>query len=515
MKNPWLRKILPHFIAVVVFLVISAIFCKPVLDGNILNQHDTIGWKGMAQNSFEYKEKNGHFPLWNPNLFSGMPNYQVAMEGKSVLPDTVKLFSLGLPKPINFFFLACLCFYILCLTLKIRPVVAILGGLAFAFSTYNPVVINAGHDTQMLATAFMPLLIAGLICTFEKKYWLGLALTTFATYQQIGVNHLQISYYTFLIATAITLCYLYTWIKQKDWKHIGMAAGITIVSAMLGLAGSALVLKTTSEYVKYTMRGGKDISIEGDTVKAAKTKGLDTSYAFVYSLGKAETFTLMMPNAFGGGSGEPLSENSKVISKLTSKGVPEGTAQQVAQSLPKYWGALPYTAGPAYLGVIIFILGLIGFVIIKTPLRWGLLAATLFGILLSWGKNFAGFNTFLFEHLPMYNKFRAPSMAQVIPQFTIGVIAVLALQQLLFAEKSRELLKTDFKKILYAVGGLFALLAIMYVMMEYSSVGDPYSASRLKSMGADDELARTAIAGMKADRQAMFGGQLLRAAAFG
>ncbi|MBC7873180.1 MAG: YfhO family protein, partial [Ferruginibacter sp.] len=182
---------------------------------------------------------------------------------------------------------------------------------------------------------------------------------------------------------------------------------------------------------------------------------------------------------------------------------------------PKYWGALPYTAGPAYLGVFIFILGLIGFVIIKTPLRWGLLAATLFGILISWGKNFAVFNTFLFEHLPMYNKFRAPSMAQVIPQFTIGVVAVLALQQLLFAEKSRELLKTDFKKILYAVGGLFALLAIMYVMMEYSSVGDPYSSSRLKSMGADDELARTAIAGMKADRQAMFGGQLLRAAAFG
>ncbi len=514
MKNPLLKKILPHLIAVIVFLGVSAVFCKPVLDGNVLNQHDTIGWKGMAQNSFEYKEKNGHFPLWNPNLFSGMPNYQVAMQGKSVLPDTVKIFSLGMPKPINFFFLACLCFYILCLVLRTRPIVGILGGLAFAFSTYNPVVINAGHDTQMLAMAFMPLLIAGLICTFEKKYWLGLALTTFATYQQIGVNHLQISYYTFLIAAAITVCYLYTWIKQKDWKHIGIAGAITAVSAIIGLAGNALTLKTTSEYVKYTMRGGKDISIEGDSVTTAKTKGLDTSYAFVYSLGKAETFTLMMPNAFGGGSGKNSGEKSHVISKLTAKGIPEGSAQQVAESLPKYWGALPYTAGPAYLGVIIFILGLIGFVILKNPLRWGLLAATLFGIALSWGKNFAGFNTFLFEHLPMYNKFRAPSMAQVIPQFTIAVVAVLALQQLLFAEKSKEALKVDFKKILYAVGGLFALLGIMYVMLDYTSPLDGQIFGSISEQAKSEEIGRAVINGLKADRQGMFGGQLLRAAAF-
>lgn len=514
MKNPLLKKILPHLVAIIVFLGVSAIFCKPVLDGNVLNQHDIIGWKGMAQNSFEYKEKNGHFPLWNPNLFSGMPNYQVAMQGKSVLPDTVKIFSLGMPKPINFFFLACLCFYILCLALKARPIVAILGGLAYAFSTYNPVVINAGHDTQMLATAFMPLLVTGLICTFEKKYWLGLALTTFATYQQIGVNHLQISYYTFLIAVAITISYLYTWIKQKDWKHIGISAGITIVSAIIGLAGNALTLKTSSEYVKYTMRGGKDVSIEGDSVKAANTKGLDTSYAFIYSLGKAETFTLMMPNAFGGGSTKTLSENSHVVSKLTDKGVPEGTAQQVAQGLPKYWGALPYTAGPAYIGVIIFILGLIGFVIIKTPLRWGLLAATVFGIALSWGKNFAGFNTFLFEHLPMYNKFRAPSMAQVIPQFTIAIAAVLALQKLLFEEKSKELLKLDFKKVLYAVGGLFALLGIMYVMMDYSSPIDGQIAGSISEQAKNEDIGRAVIAGMKADRQAMFGGQMLRALGF-
>ena len=490
MKNPLLKKILPHFIAVVIFLIVSIFFCKPVLDGNVLNQHDNVGWKGMAQNSFEYKEKNGHAPLWNPNLFSGMPNYQVYMQGKSVMPPMLTILSLGMPKPINFFFLACICFYILCLSLRIRPVIGILAGLAFAFSTYNPVIVAAGHDTQMLATAFMPLLLAGLICIFEKKYWLGLALTTYATYQQIGVNHLQVSYYFFLVAIAITISYLFVWIKNKEWKHIGMAAGITIISAITGLAGNALTLMTTSEYAAYTMRGGKDITIQGDKVEKAKTSGLDTGYAFAYSVGKAETATLLMPNAFGGSSSKPISESSHVVEKLTAKGVPENSALQVLSSLPNYWGGLLSTSGPAYLGVIICLLGLIGFVIVKTPLRWGLFAATLLGIFMSWGKYFPGFNTFLFEHLPMYNKFRSPAFAQVIPQFTIAVIAALALQKLLFEEKSKELLKADFKKILYTTGGLFAFLGLMYVTMDYGSPIDQQILTNKWDASGNDEIGR-------------------------
>jgi hypothetical protein len=514
MKNQALKKLLPHLVAVIIFLVVSLVFCKPVLDGNVLNQHDTIGWKGMAQNSFEYKEKNGHFPLWNPNLFSGMPNYQVAMEGKSILPDIAKFLSLGLPKPINFFFLACICFYILCLVLKLRPIVGILGALGYAYSTYNAVVINAGHDTQMLATAFMPMLLAGIICTYEKKYWLGLALTTYGAYQQIGVNHLQISYYFFLVAVLITIFYLYAWIKQKDWKHILIAAAITIVSGLIGIAGSALSLMTTSEYTKFTMRGGKDVEIAGDSIKAVNTKGLDTSYAFVYSLGKTETSTLMMPNAFGGSSTNNLDEKSKVVDKLVSRGVNEMNAAQLASSLPKYWGALPYTAGPAYLGIFICLLGIIGFVLIKSPLRWGLLAATLLGIFMSWGKNFAGFNTFLFEHLPMYNKFRAPSMAQVIPQFTIGIIAVLSLQKLLFDPESKLILKAEFKKMLYVIGGLFALLALLYIAMDYNSPIDQQILANKWDESGSDEIGRLIVSGLKEDRKAMFGGQMLRAFGF-
>ncbi len=514
MKNELLKKILPHIIALLIFLVVSVLFCLPVLQGNVLNQQDTIGWKGAAENAFQYKERTGHFPLWNPNLFGGMPNYQIAMHGKGVMPDMIKIFTLGLPKPINFFFLACVCFYLLSIALRVRPVVGILTAIAYAFSTYNSVVINAGHDTQMQAMALVPLFLAGLIFTYEKKYWLGLSLTTFGAFQLVGANHLQISYYAFIIAVFITLGYLVSWIKNKDWKHIGIAAAITIISGLLGIAGNALILKTTSEYAKFTMRGGKDIHIEGDSVSTTKTAGLDTSYAFEYSLGIAETFTLMMPNSFGGHSGKVLGDNSKVVDKLIDKGVPENNAIQFANQLPKYWGSLPYTAGPAYLGVLIFVLGMIGFVIVKTPLRWALLAATLFGIMISWGKNFAAFNTFLFEYLPVYNKFRAPSMAQSIPQITMGMVAAIALHQLLFRDKSREILKTEFKKILYAVGGLFGLLALIWLTMSYNAPVDQLIADNLNQSQGNFEITDQVMAGMRADRKAMFGGQLMRAAGF-
>ncbi|MCB0777746.1 MAG: YfhO family protein, partial [Chitinophagaceae bacterium] len=505
---------LPHFIAVVVFLVVAAIFCRPVLEGNVLNQHDIIGWKGMAQNAFDYKEKNGHFPLWNPNLFSGMPNYQVAMEGKSILPNMVNILSLWTPKPINFFFLACLCFYILSQVLRLRPIVGIFASLAYAYSTYNAVIIFAGHESQILATAFVPLLLAGLICTYEKKYWLGLALTTFGAYQQIGVNHFQITYYFFLIAFIITLFYLYKWIKEKDWKHIGIAGAITVIAAIIGVAGNALILKTTSEYTKYTMRGGKDVEVSGDSVIAAKTKGLDTAYAFEYSIGKAETSTLIMANAFGGGNGKKLSEGSAVAKKLMSKGIGEMNAEQLAQSLPKYWGNLPYTAGPAYLGVLIGLLGIIGFVILKHPLRWALLAVTLLGIFMSWGKNFLGFNLFLFENLPFYNKFRAPSMAQVIPQITICIIAGLTLQNILFGTNAREELKAGFKNILYASGGLIGLLILMYLMMDYKSSVDAQIIATNWDNSGTDEIGRLIVAGLKSERKAMFGGHVLRTIGF-
>lgn len=299
-----------------------------------------------------------------------------------------------------------------------------------------------------------------------------------------------------------------------------MITSLAIVggSALVGVAGCALTLFTSYEYAKSTMRGGKTIDIEGENVKKVSTTGLDTSYAFRWSLSMPETAVMLMPNAFGGSSSKVFDENSNVVEKLVNKGVPESSASQLANNLPAYWGGMSdpseTTSGPPYIGVIICLLALIGFVVVKHPMRWGLLAATILGIMMAWGKYFPGFNSFLFNNLPMLNKFRAPSMTIVIAEFTLPVMAVLGLQHLLYREHSKEILKADFKKILLAVGGLSGLLLIMYLMQSYSSSIDHYIVSAYTQKDGSDEMARAIVSGMKADRKAMFGKDMLRAFGF-
>jgi hypothetical protein len=352
--------------------------------------------------------------------------------------------------------------------------------------------------------------MAGIILTFEKKYWLGLSITTLGAYLEIAVTHPQINYYFLLIAAAVSVAYIVPWIKKKEWKHMLIAGCIVAGAAAIAVASTAVTLLTTYEYSKATTRGGNDLSVSGNAVKNIRSSGLDTAYAFQYSLGKAEAVVLFMPKAFGEGSSKTFDENSKVVEKLTEKGVPENSAIQVASQLPKYWGGIVQTDGPPYAGVIICILALIGFVVVRHPLRWGLLVITGLGILMAWGKYLPGFNTFLFTHLPMYNKFRAPSMTMVIPEFTLPLMAVLSLQYIFYKDKGQELLKENFRKILYAVGGLMALLIIMYVMISYSSPIDNEISASVSQMAKSDEIGRAVISGMKADRQSMFGGQLLR-----
>ncbi len=515
MKNDLVKKSLPHVIAVLIFLLVSVFFCKPALEGNVLSQHDVLGWKGIAQNSFDYKDKHGHFPLWNPNVFSGMPNFLIAMEGKSILPDLNKVIGLGLPEPVNFFFIACLCFYILTLSMGLKPMVGVFGALAYAFATYNPIIISAGHVTKMMAIAYMPLLLAGLLLVYEKKYWIGLALTTLGTYLEIGTSHPQINFYFFVIAVAVTVSYVIYWVIKKDLKQIAIALGIVVAGATAGLMPHTMYYVTVSEYSKASIRGGKTIDIQGDRVTSTKTTGLDTGYAFSYSLGKREAITTLMPNAYGGSMKKVYDENSKIVSKLTNRGVPEANAAQIAASMTKFWGQPDSTAGgPLYAGAIVCILALIGFVLYKKPLRWGLLAVSVLAIMMALGNNLSGFNTFLFNNVPMYNKFRAPSMTMVIIQFVIPVMAVLGLQCLLYREKNRELLKADLKKILYAIGGLFAFLLLMYVTMDYSAPFDQQILSYKWDNSGTDEVGRLIVSAMKEERSSMFGLQLLRTAAF-
>ncbi len=514
-KFNW-KSLLPHVIAVAIFLLIAVIYCKPVLEGKVLQQTDITNWKGMAQNSFEYKEKHGRFPLWNTHLFSGMPNYQVAMDSKGLLPDFNTIFTLGLPKPVNFFFLACICFYILCMVFSTNYAIAILGSLAYAYSTYNPIIINVGHDTKMMAIAYMPALLAGLILIYEKKYVIGLFVTALFATLEIAANHPQINYYFAIIAAFVTISYIIKWVKAHEWKHMFIAFSLSALAVLIGLGNSAISLLTTAEYTKYTMRGGKTIDNSGAGLKQVKTTGLDEDYGFSYSAGKSEFLTFLMPNAFGSSSEEAYDENSKIVTALTDKNVPEEQAVQVATSTPKYWGGiLPSTSGPVYFGAIICILFIIGLVLVDDKYRWWILAASLFAVVISWGKYFEGFNGLLFEHLPMYNKFRAPSMATVIPQLLFPLLAVLALQKVFFSDYSKQYLQKSFKKILYITGGVFVILLLVYFASDFSSEIDPQIIKGYTNpQTGSNEFGHIIVNAMIQERKAMFGTDLFQALIF-
>lgn len=507
MNKGLFSRILPHLIAIVTFLVVALIFCKPALEGKVLQQHDIVGAKGTSQSAHAYKEQHGHLPLWNTHLFSGMPNFQIAVEGPKIIFHYETFRNFGLPKPFSFFFVACVCFYILANALRINPYIGIFAALSFAYSTYDPVIIAAGHDTKMMAIAFAPALLAGLVWLYEGRYWIGFAVTSLFAAMEVMSNHPQINYYLFIVIGFMTLSYLVIWIRNRQWKHAAISFALALAGAAIGVGNSAVTLFTTYDYTKYTMRGGKNIETEANgEIVEKKTSGLDYDYAFSYSLGKAEATTLYMPDAFGGSSSESLAENETFVNSLTEKGVPEASAQQVASQLPKYWGGIELgTAGPAYLGAISCLLFVIGLGVVKTHHRWWLLAGVIVGILMAWGKYFPGFNNFLFEHLPLYNKFRAPSMSLVVPQLLVPILTMLTLQHILYVPKSAEIIKKDTKAALYAMGGLLVLTALIYLLGNYGTTFDKNVIQQ-----AGEESGRMLVNAMKAARKAMFGAGLMR-----
>lgn len=249
-------RILPHFLAVLIFLVVATFYCQPVLNDQVLHQADNVEWKSMAQNSFEFKEKYGRLPLWTNNLFSGMPTYQIAMDSGIIITPNwfYNIFTLFLPKPISFFFLAGICFYFLTQILRIDPYIGIIGGLAYAYATYHPIIIAVGHDTKMQSIALMPAFIASLILIYEKKYLWGATLTAIITALLVGINHVQIIYYLLLIASFMTVGYIVYWVKQKNYRHLIISISIAVLSGVLGTLSNAVILFTTYESSKTSIR---------------------------------------------------------------------------------------------------------------------------------------------------------------------------------------------------------------------------------------------------------------------
>jgi hypothetical protein len=520
MKNFQWKTLIPHIIAIVVFLVVALIYCKPALEGKVLQQHDVMQWKGMAQNSFQYKEKHGTFPLWTNGMFSGMPAYQIAMESANPLSlgYIQAVITLGLSKPISFFFLACICFYFLSQVLQVNPYAGIIGALAYAYATYNPVIIAAGHDTKMMAIAYMPAVIGSILLVYEKKYLIGAACTALFAGLLIAANHMQITYYTFIIAGIMSVGYLIHWIKEKHFKHLILSVAIVAIAGLIGVMVNSVSLFTTYEYSKQTIRGG---SVLADSKSTVTQTGLSKDYALSYSLYKTEPLVLMFPHAYGGSSNnmEVAEDKSKAIEALQQMNPQLG--QQLQGALQFYWGGIDGvgTSGPPYAGAIICFLALMGFAVLDGKHKWWILTAIVLTTMMSWGKYFEDFNVLLLKYLPMYDKFRAPSMIMVVPTLLLGMMAILTIQKIIDTKDKNTLLK-PFKKGLIITASIFAIALLLYVSADFSSSTDKEMLKQVSSISdaqqkeAIYQPVLTFINGLKADRQSLLLGTILRSFLF-
>ncbi len=477
-KTIW-KKALPHLIAIAVFLVTSVIMGKSALETGVsLRASDQTTWQGMAHQTLEYKKANGTMPLWTPAMFSGMPAFQVAVEGKfNPILHISSVLTLGLPEPINFFFLACICFYFLGICLGVRPYAAVLGALAFAFCTYNPIIITAGHNTKMLALAYAPAVIGACILIFNKKYLLGFTFTAVLTGLQIAQGHQQISYYLFFVLLAMSMSYIIRLVKGGEVAHLVRSLGIIVVAGVLGLLMNAVTLFPTYDYAKESKRGGQLVMDDSaqktdEAVKDGKTAGLSKDYAFQWSYGKAETMSLMFPGVMGYGNHQAqrdgevysfpkLDEEANAVKFISEKfGAPTDQAVGYASG-NLYWGKQPFTNGPVYLGAIVCFLFIMGMFYLDGKHKWWAFASALLGILLALGSNLPSFNYFMFDHFPLYNKFRVPTMALVIPQLVFPIVACL------FIDKLVGDTAIDFKKL--KLGGIITAAVFALALGFYAS----------------------------------------------
>ncbi|HZE84285.1 MAG TPA: hypothetical protein VE035_08240, partial [Puia sp.] len=508
------RVAVPHIIAVLVFLTVAVLYCRPVFQDKVLYQEDALQWQGMAQNSYQFKAIHGHFPLWTNGMFSGMPAYQIAMDDPQAVGIAgilYNVFTLWLRKPVSFFFLACLCFYFLTRILRINPYIGIIGALAYAYATYNPIIVAAGHDTKMQSIALLPAFIGSLMLICEKKYWQGLALTALFMAMMAATGHMQIVYYGLIIAFFMFLGYAIPWIRQKDYRRLWKSTVLIAAGAFIGLLNTAVLIFTTYDSSKETIRGGSELA---STQSNYTKSGLSDNAAFDFSMYKTEPFVMLVPDIFGGSTELELTkENSKAIQALQH--MPPSVALQVQDGLRFYWGGVgTLMSGPPYAGAIICFLALTGLFTLGNKHKWWILAASLLAITMSWGGYFWSFNSMLLKVLPMYNKFRAPSMIIVIPTFLLCMLASLSLQKI-FDEGNTQAFWKKYKKGLFLTAGIFGVLIFFYINFDYSSVLDKQVLQKAASQGSKlVAYVQAVIDALKVDRQSLFLDSLTRSFLF-
>ena len=450
-----MKKFLPDLIAILAFIVISFIYFFPAItEDRILFQHDTVAGAGAGQEAKEYYERTGERTRWTNALFGGMPTYQMSPSYDSTEPLTFvqKVYHLFLPNYVWLTFIMMLGFYILLRAFGIPAWLAGLGGIIWGFSSYFFILIAAGHIWKFITLAYIPPTIAGIVLAYRKKYLLGGIITALFMAMQILSNHVQMTYYfLFVILFMVGAFFEDAW-RKKELPQFFKATGVLIVAGLIGVSINLSNLYHTYEYSKETMRGKSELKYEGAAAKQTSS-GLNRDYITQWSYGIGETFSLLVPNVKGGAS-VPLSRSEKAMEKANPM------YSSLYSQLTQYFGDQPMTSGPVYVGAFVLMLFILGCFIVPGPMKWALLGATIFSILLSWGKNFMGLTDFFIDYIPMYNKFRAVSSILVIAEFTIPLLAILTLKEIL---TKPELLKEKLKYI-YISFGLTGGLALLFAI---------------------------------------------------
>ena len=449
-------KYIPYVLVLAIFVLASIIYFHPVLKGEKLHQSDITQFRGMVKEINDFRADKNTEPYWTGTSFSGMPSYQVSAyypyDFVRILDKIVRF----LPRPADYTFLYFLSFFVLMMALKVNWRLAIFGSLAFGFSTYLIIIFGAGHNAKAHAIAYMPLVLAGVLWVFQKRYLLGFVITSVAMSLEIYTNHPQMTYYLGFCLLIYGIVELLHAIKMKKIPEFIKQATIVIAAVLLGIGANSSRLMAMKEYADHSTRGKSELTINPDGSKKLASNGLDKSYITEYSYAKLETFNLFIPGFMGGGTVEQLDEDSQFYQLLEEK-AGKKVAKQYAKQVLLYWGDQPIVEAPAYIGSVVFFLFFLGFFLVKGGVKQWLVAATIFSIIMSWGKNFDVLTNFFIDYVPLYNKFRAVSSIQVIAELCVPILAVLGLKELFLSNRSLADKQEALKKAFYTFAGILIM----------------------------------------------------------
>lgn len=451
------KQLLPYLIAIILFAGIAIMYFSPLLEGKRLSQSDIAHWKGMSKEIVDYRAKTGEEPLWTNSMFGGMPAYQISVIYKgNILRHLDHLMQLYLPQPAGMVFLYMLGFFILLLVLKVNKWLALAGAIAFAFSSYLFIILEAGHNSKAHAIGYMAPVMAGIILTYRGKYLAGGIMAAAFLSLELLTNHLQITYYLMIAALIFVISEFIFQLKEKKIKNFAFASGILILASLFAVSSNITNLWTTYSYGKETIRGKTELTSE----KENRTSGLDKDYATGWSYGKMESFTFLIPNFNGGASNSSLSEKSNTYKALRENGVDGNEASSYIKNMPTYWGPQPGVGGPVYLGAIIIFLFIFALFVTDGKQKYWIIAATILSIMLAWGKNFQPLTDFFLHYIPGYNKFRAVSMTLVIAEFLVPLLAILGLNKII----TEKIDKQKVTKYLYYSVGITAGISLFFAL---------------------------------------------------